>query len=172
MSLCGTPLPPSASAQWDVSQTTINWCLLSSGHAGPHAGRSCECAGTEGLVLLCASPAQGGDFSAVSPQNIVVDSQFCLFPSLLCPGCCEGGGLCPGGPGSGPWSSRGFFLLQFLQRAEGFELLKPAQLNPELAPAQLCMEKNTGVGAWAVASSPLQEPFLLPWERFISLGVL
>lgn len=64
--------------------------------------------------------------------------------------------------------------MRFLQRAEGFGSLKLAQLSPELAPAPLgCMHKvNTKEGAQAVASSPLQEPSALGWERFISLGML
>lgn len=64
--------------------------------------------------------------------------------------------------------------MRFLQRAEGFESLKPAQLSPELAPAPVgCVHKvNSKVGARAVASSPLQEPSVLGWERFTSLGML
>lgn len=65
--------------------------------------------------------------------------------------------------------------MRFLQGAEGFELLKLAQSNPELAPAQRghVAQVNTSVGAWAVASSsPLQEPLPLGWERFISSGIL
>lgn len=66
----------------------------------------------------------------------------------------------------------GFLPLQFLQRIEGFKLLKPAQSNPEFAAAQLHAQENTGVGTWIVASSPLQEPLPLGWERFISTGTL
>ena len=107
-----------------------------------------------------------------SPQHTWQMTANFAYPRPLHPWCCEGGGGRCGSPGRGEGLPcalllSGLLLVQFLQRAEGFELLKPAQSNPELVPAQLgCVHK------WAVASSPLQESSPLGWERLISSGIL
>lgn len=124
-----------------------------------------------GFAPCVTSP--GGDFSVASPQ--------CAGRRRpILPRCCEGGGGHCESPGGGQGLPcalllSGFLPVRFLQGAEGFELLKLAQSNPELAPAQRgCVAQvNTNVGAWAVASSsPLQDPLPLGWERFISSGIL